>query len=221
MSIILNIDTAQENAFVCISENGIPLLSIRNEVQKDHATFLHEAIRKLSEHLSIPLTALSAISIAMGPGSYTGLRVGMSSAKGLCYALNKPLIGIGTLEIMANDISKRITNKEGFFCPMIDARRMEVFTAIYDHQLKEVLPPTAMILDEFSFSSFLKTNPVYFSGSGSDKLQSLLTSQNAQFLSADSLPNSMSMLSDKRFKDADFSRLNIVEPFYIKDYKAF
>src|SRR3954463_8376101 len=134
MSFILNIDTSIESAAVCIAENGTELHTISNSTKKDHATFLHNAIKNIIEITSIGLQSLDAIAVANGPGSYTGLRVGMASAKGLCYALNKPLITLGTLNILTKGV---IDDKKKFigpllYCPLIDARRMEVYTALFD-----------------------------------------------------------------------------------------
>ena len=179
MSIILNIDTAQETAFVCISENGKPKFVAENHSQKDHASFLHPAINELLNKAAISITELDAIAVTKGPGSYTGLRVGMSAAKGLAYTLQKPLITISTLELMAHDMLTIIGDKESLICPMIDARRMEVFTALYNSSLKEIYSPSAMILDESSFDDSLMSHNIFFTGSGSVKFQQICKNTNA------------------------------------------
>src|SRR3954463_10682013 len=146
MSFILNIDTSIESAAVCIAENGTELHTISNSTKKDHATFLHNAIKNIIEITSIGLQSLDAIAVANGPGSYTGLRVGLATAKGLCYALNKPLILLNTLEVMAHAAIKETFNTRHsvadiLYCPMIDARRMEVFTGIYNEQIENIVKP--------------------------------------------------------------------------------
>ena len=220
MSIILNIDTAQETAFVCLSENGNPLMVIENTIQKDHASFLHQAIATLSEKCKINLKNIDAIAVSNGPGSYTGLRVGMSSAKGLCYALNKPLICVESLKIMANDLINK-TDDKTLICPLIDARRMEVFTAVYNNKLEEILPATAMILDAHSFSDFLKNNNMIFVGSGADKFQQIINHPNVNFINNKNLSMSMSLLSYTYNQIGNFTNLANSEPLYIKEYKAY
>src|SRR5215208_5364975 len=138
MSFILNIDTALETASVSLANNGRMLQSLVSESQKDHASWLHPAIKILLEKQGIGMDQLVAVGVSNGPGSYTGLRVGLSTAKGFCYALNIPLITIGTLKLMA--FSAR-DEAEDLICPMIDARRMEVYTAIYTGEMAELIKP--------------------------------------------------------------------------------
>jgi len=221
MSIILNIDTAQETAFVCISENGKPKFVDENHSQKDHASFLHPAINELLKKAAISITELDAIALTKGPGSYTGLRVGMSAAKGLAYTLQKPLITISTLELMAHDILTIIGDKESLICPMIDARRMEVFTALYNSSLKEIYSPSAMILDESSFEDSLMTHNIFFTGSGSMKFQQICKHTNAKFIQTNNLPVSMSVISENKNEKKMFNDIAMIEPDYIKPYKAY
>ena len=221
MSMILNIDTAQETAFVCISENGLPIFIAENHSQKDHASFLHPAIDELLKKAAISITELDAIAVTKGPGSYTGLRVGMSAAKGLAYTLQKPLIAISTLEMMAHDIISSTGDQESLICPMIDARRMEVFTALYNSSLKEILSPLAMILDESSFDDSLKNNCIYFTGSGSMKFQQICNHTNAKFIQHNNLPVSMSVVSQNKNEKKLFNDIALTEPDYIKPYKAY
>ncbi len=142
MGLILNIDTATETAQVSFAKDGKVLQSLTNELQKDHASFLQTAIQQLAKKNNLILTDVDGIAVTAGPGSYTGIRVGMASAKGLCYALNKPLIAINTLQVLTVAAQQELNNaSEILFCPMIDARRMEVFTAIYNNTLAEILPP--------------------------------------------------------------------------------
>lgn len=221
MSIILNIDTAQEKAFVCISENAQPLLGAENHSQKDHASFLHQTIDKLLKKAAISVTKLDAIAVTKGPGSYTGLRVGMSAAKGLAYTIQKPLITVSSLELMAQDIITSISDEESLVCPMIDARRMEVFCALYNSNLKEIHAPSAKIIDENSFADSLVMNCIYFTGSGSVKFQRICNQKNAKFIECTNLQLSMSQFSHLKFNQKLFDDIVTTEPEYIKPYKAF
>src|SRR6187399_3095526 len=134
MALILNIDTAVDVASLCLAKDEEVLSIARNESQKDHASWLHIAIKEIFEKNNSELTSVHAVAVTGGPGSYTGLRIGMATAKGICYALNKPLISLNTLLVMANaakDVHNSFAESANLLCPMIDARRMEVFTAIY------------------------------------------------------------------------------------------
>src|SRR6187431_295345 len=155
MALILNIDTAVDVASICLAKDGNVLSIARNESQKDHASWLHIAIKEIFEKNTLELGSVDAIAVTGGPGSYTGLRIGMATAKGICYALNKPLIALNTLHVMANAAKKE---KADLLCPMIDARRMEVFTAMYSKDLQIVKEPAAIELNEKSFDEELSAN---------------------------------------------------------------
>ncbi len=221
MSLILNIDTSTESAAVSIASDGALLYSLVNENQKDHAGFLHQAIKVVMEKASAALSSLSAIAVVHGPGSYTGLRVGMASAKGLCYALKKPLITIGTLDMMANAAIKSDENLNStLFCPLIDARRMEVFTAIFNRQMQLVETANAMILNETSFEILLQNNKVCFFGSGAAKFKQLINAANASFFVVKSLIPSMAELSFTKYSTGNFTHLVNSEPLYIKEFHS-
>jgi tRNA threonylcarbamoyladenosine biosynthesis protein TsaB len=223
LALLLHIDTATEKASVCISDQKQILAIEKSADQKNHASFLHEAVKRATGIAGITLQQLDAIAVTAGPGSYTGLRVGLSSAKGLCYALNKPLIAVNTLEVMAHaSILKNsglFEDKPGcLYCPMIDARRMEVFAAVYNSSLKSILKPAAVMLEENSFEEILKNGPVIFSGSGSGKFKNIITHPHAFFSqiehdAADMLPISVYHFEDKRFTDLAYS-----EPLYLKEF---
>lgn len=171
MPLILHIDTATENATISISQNETVIHSVTNDKQKDHASFLQPAIKQLLEQSNISIHQVNAVSVTAGPGSYTGLRVGMASAKGLCYALKIPLITLSTLQVMGLSVIENTNQPElYFYCPMIDARRMEVFTATFDDELKEIQPARALILEPLSFNEVMKRKPIIFSGSGAKSL---------------------------------------------------
>ncbi len=219
MSIILNIDTSLETASVSIAKNGIISSLQENAIQREHAAFVHVAIGELlaKEHLK-PIQ-LDAVGVTLGPGSYTGLRVGLSAAKGLCYALNKPLITVGTLEVMTKDMIMQMEKTtDCLFCPMIDARRMEVFTSIYDENFNEIMAPHATILSPQSFAENYDENMLIFFGSGMSKWREISKMTNAIFKENKSLPNALNMLTFQKFSLADFANLSSSIPQYSKPF---
>ena len=221
MSIILNIDTSIETASVSIAKDGAIIASVKNAIQKEHAGFLHIAIRDLLLQSSLELKQMDAIAVTIGPGSYTGLRVGMASAKGLCYALNKPFITIGTLNaltVAAINKTKEDTPGYDLFCPMIDARRLEVYTAVFDKDMNEIIAPCAMVLNNNSFEDLLKNNNILFVGSGAKKWSNLIESAKASFLNEIDASNAISNLSYTKLKHKDFTDLSYSEPLYVKDF---
>jgi tRNA threonylcarbamoyladenosine biosynthesis protein TsaB len=226
MSLILNIDTASENAHVSLAENGNVLHALNNESQKEHASFLQTAIEQLTKLAGIHLRDIDAVAVTAGPGSYTGLRVGFASAKGLCYALKKPFITIGTLEVLAASALQFFStdSEKILYCPMMDARRMEVFTAIYKHDLTIHLQPCALILDELSFEKELSKNKIIFFGSGSTKWKLICPDSyrdaNAAFETVAILPESMSRLSNSLFSEKKFTDLAYSEPMYLKEFQT-
>ncbi len=221
MSYILNIDTSLERASVSISENGGIIVAAKNDIQKEHASFLHIAIKEIAAQASFDLQHIDAIAVTNGPGSYTGLRVGMASAKGLSYALNKPLITIGNLEALAfaaiSEKGKEIPGN-ALFCPMIDARRMEVFTALYNKELQEILPACAMVLQADSFKKFNEKHHILFNGSGALKWSKIISHENVSFLFDTDITEAISHLSNNKFKLGDFTDLKYSEPLYVKDF---
>lgn len=218
MSVILNIDTATENAIISIAEEGRMIDFRTNNDQKDHASFLQPAIKQLLEKANIPISKLTAVAVTAGPGSYTGLRVGMASAKGLCYALSIPMITINTLEVMALSAIRKVQDPTALYCPMIDARRMEVFTAVYDHTLKEIIKPCSMIVDEATFKDLLQSNKMYFCGTGSLKVKKLQENINANFIKDEPTPYPISQLSFEKYQKSEFANLFYSNPEYLKEF---
>lgn len=215
MSLILNIDTALDTASVCLSDGEKTIGLSINENQKDHASWLHTAIVEVLQKNNVDLKQLDAAGVSIGPGSYTGLRVGLAAAKGLCYALHIPLITIGTLEMMAYAVKEEASD---LICPLIDARRMEVFAAVYDRSMQEKISPHAIVIDDSSFSSFLVSSPVLFCGTGYKKLQPLLTNPKASFTDTRSNASHLGELTQHRFNKKEFSDLAYTEPLYIKEF---
>lgn len=222
MSVILNIDSTLENAQVSFAENGQVLSALTNATQKDHASFLQQAIQQLIKLTGIDLKTIDAVAVAAGPGSYTGLRVGMASAKGLCYALKKPLIALSTLEILTVSALEDFKETENsmLFCPMIDARRMEVFTAIYQKDLTHSLAPCTLVLNENSFEDFILKNKILFFGNGSAKWKIICKHPNALFQNVANHPLAMAKYAHNFFLNKRFSDLAYTEPFYIKDFQS-
>lgn len=214
MSLILTIDTSTEVASLCLAENEDCLCLLTNTRQKDHASWLHTSIKQALKETGKTVCDLNAVGLTAGPGSYTGLRVGMAAAKGLCYALKIPLLLLNTLEAMAGTAVSAGTD---YICPLLDARRMEVYTAVYDKDLNQILPPCAMTLDEHSFSSYLERHSIVFFGNGKTKLELLITNQRALF--AD-MPFNASYVAKKVFAKycyLEFADLAYAEPVYLKN----
>lgn len=212
MALILNIDTALDLASICLAKDGLMKAYAENETRKEQASWLHPAIKEIFTQCHIGLQELDAIAVSNGPGSYTGLRIGLSTAKGLCYALKVPLIAINTLQIMANAVSGRANN---LICPMIDARRMEVYTAVFDKRLNFVHKPHAMVLDEHSFSDMLQ-HEILFTGSGSEKFRPIHGLGKATFLHHNFNAANMLNISEQLYIKKQFADLAYCEPYYLK-----
>lgn len=223
MSVLLCIDSSTTHASVALAKDGDLILQKTNFTQKDHAAFIQPAIAELMHETNHKLTDIHAISVTSGPGSYTGLRVGFSSAKGLCYALQIPLITLSTTSVMSSAALNYLKDAGKlpdtfFLCPLIDARRMDVFTAVYDQQLMEVLKPCAVTLTQDSFKGFLEKGPVFFFGTGNEKWQKLCMNPNANFINADWSAKDMLQDSFKRLKEKSFTSLALSEPEYVKAF---
>jgi len=219
LSIILNIETATKNCSVSISDKGNLLaISEINEGKFSHAEKLHTFILEVLKDSGTAMKQLDAIAISKGPGSYTGLRIGVSAAKGLSYALDKPLISISTLDSMARQVS---LEKGDLVVPMLDARRMEVYSAIFDHEYQQTRETKAEIIDENSFQDLLKSGIVYFAGDGAEKCSNLIKHENARFLT-DIYPSAreMAMMSEQKYTASEFEDVAYFEPFYLKDFVA-
>ena len=219
--LILAIETATMIGSVAIFSGERLLGSIDIRRAKSHARLLTPMIQTLLADLEIEAADLAAVAVAKGPGSYTGLRVGVSTAKGLCYALDKPLLSLGSLEGLAWSMQSLAQNLDALVCPMIDARRMEVYCAAYDQEGREVEAVQAVIVEEGSFAELLEKQKVIFVGDGAEKCQPFLTHPNAIVLpDVLSTAASMGRALCKKYAVDDFEDLIHFEPFYLKDFVA-
>lgn len=216
MAYILNIETSTTNCSVSLSKDGDCLiLKEDNSLNYSHAESLHVFIDDVLKSAGIKPSQLDALAVSKGPGSYTGLRIGVSAAKGLCYALNIPLISVNTLYVLAH----QVTVEKGSIIPMLDARRMEVYSAVYDSQLRQIRDTEAQILEESSFKSYLEKGKVYFIGNGVEKAKTLLKHSNAIFIDG-KLPSALQMasLAYDKYKKSDTEDVAYFEPFYLKEF---
>ncbi len=223
MSCILHIETATDACSVAVSQDGA-LIFQQAEMQGPSAAqrlggMVDEALSFTDNH-AIPF---DAVAVSKGPGSYTGLRIGVSMAKGVCYARNLHLIALSTLEVMC--VPVLLVNDElpddSLLCPMIDARRMEVYTSLYTRSLEQRMPVTPMVIDSNSFAEQLDSHPIYFFGNGSAKCEEVIRHPNAHFIpNIVPLAKWMSPLAEKAFARAQFEDVAYFEPFYLKEFVA-
>jgi tRNA threonylcarbamoyladenosine biosynthesis protein TsaB len=222
MATILCIETATPVCSIALVQNGEVICHEESTVSQSHAASLMQFVSRSIFSAGISIQTIDAVAISKGPGSYTGLRIGVSTAKGLCYALDKPLIGVGTLKCMATGLMKisGLFEPSALFCPMIDARRMEVYTALYDTSLNEVSPVTARIIDETSYADLLADHVIYFAGDGAEKCRALLeTRPNARFTSQEVVSaTNMALISTQAYMNSAFEDVAYFEPFYLKDF---
>ena len=219
MTTILQIETATQVCSAAISIDGKTVALKEETAQNIHAGSLTLFIEEVMQAVSLEYRDLDAIAVSKGPGSYTGLRIGVSTAKGLCFALDKPLLAVDTLQMMASGFLSEVEDYAGLVCPMIDARRMEVFTAIYDTKLNLLSPVAAIIIDECSFSEELKVTPVTFIGDGALKCAAVLQSENAIFSPSNfNSASNMSTIAFELYCKGKFSDLAYFEPYYLKDF---
>ena len=223
MSCILHIDTSTEVCSVAVSENGSVIFHEEDFTGPSHSTRLAvmvDAAMSFTDNHAIPF---DAVAVSSGPGSYTGLRIGVSTAKGICYGRRLQLIAIPTLELLCVPLllGNYDLPDDALLCPMIDARRMEVYTCVYTRALKAMEPTSAKIIDSESFSQYLEHHPVYFFGNGSDKCKDVLKHPNAHFIDGiKPLAKYMCPLAEKANVTGNFVDVAYFEPFYLKDFIA-
>lgn len=223
MPCILNIDTSTDVCSVAVSENGACIFSKEDHSGPNHAVnlgvFVDEAMSFTDNH-AIPF---DAVAVSAGPGSYTGLRIGVSMAKGICYARDLKLISVPTLETMCVPLllGEKIEEDDALLCPMIDARRMEVYAQVFDRSLKVVRDIQADIVDADTYRSLLDEHVVYFFGNGAEKCRNAINHENARFISGiEPLAKNMFPLAEKRFLNDKFEDVAYFVPFYLKDFVA-
>lgn len=218
--IILNIETSTNVCSIAISENGNCIFTKSDTDGMNHAALLSVFIAEGMEVLKSQAKKLDAVAVSSGPGSYTGLRIGVSTAKGLCYGLDIPLIAVSTLEVLAvKALNHADKNENTLFCPMIDARRMEVYAAFYNANGEIQREIQADIIDENSYSEILENHQVYFFGNGAEKCKTTLTHPNARFIdNLVPLAENMISLAEKRLAEKRFEDVAYFEPFYLKEF---
>lgn len=225
MALILNIDTATPVCSVALARDG-KLIALREKNEKNiHAEILTQFIMEVIAEAGLKLADLEAVAVSKGPGSYTGLRIGVSTAKGLCYSLDKPLIGIGTIDSMAHFAAQELKGKfdeKDFFLPMIDARRMEIYGAFYNHQLESQTEVKPHILDENSFLEEGKKNKIILTGDGAAKCQEIFKERDEIKIYPDIHCSSRGMLvlAEEAFNTQAFEDVAYFEPFYLKEFIA-
>ena len=222
MSCILNIETSTTVCSVAASQDGQTIFVKEDLKGPSHAVslgvFVDEALSFIDSH-AIPL---DAVAVSCGPGSYTGLRVGVSMAKGICYGRNVPLIGLPTLEVLSVPVLLyHDLPEDALLCPMLDARRMEVYSAVYDRALNQVKPVSAEIIDENSYADILTRKPVVFFGNGAGKCRDVITGDNVHYIDGICpLAADMLALSEMAFRNSRFENVAYFEPFYLKEFVA-
>jgi len=224
LPIILHIETATSICSVTLSK-GLSILAFReNNSEFTHSSQLTVFMDEVIREAGITANKLDAVSVSIGPGSYTGLRIGLSAAKGLCYAIDKPLIAVNTLLSMTAGMvnNKKYYNQNALYCPMLDARRMEVYCALYDSTLNEIRETKAEVVDEIFFSKTLKKSKLLFFGDGADKCKHLLNKYTNALFVDEFFPSSKHMveLSLEKYKQGLFENIAYVEPFYLKEFIA-
>ena len=223
MSCILNIETSTSVCSVAVSEDGGIIFEKEDHTGPNHAeqlgSFVDQALSFTDNH-AIPI---DAVAVSCGPGSYTGLRIGVSMAKGICYGRDIKLLGVPTLEILCVPVLLREMVKEddGLLCPMLDARRMEVYAQIFDRSLREVRPIHADVVDENTYKEYLDKQPVYFFGDGAMKCKDVINHPNARFVEGiEPLAKNMLPLAERRMAEGKFEDVAYFVPFYLKDFVA-
>lgn len=217
MAILLNLETATTNCSVSVS-NGkeIVVLKENNAINYSHSEQLHVFIKEALEEASLTFSDLDAIAVSKGPGSYTGLRIGVSAAKGLAFSLDIPLISVPTLESMAYQVA---VDQDEVVIPVLDARRMEVYSAVFDHQHQEIRETRAEVVTETSFSEFSDHNKVLIIGSGAEKCKDVLKHPNFEF-NTTVVPSAreMAAIAHEKFQKSEFEDVAYFEPYYLKDF---
>ena len=221
MALILNIETATTACSIALSRDGRAIAVREVNEGYSHAEKIMGLIEAVLQEGGAEMADLDAVAVSKGPGSYTGLRIGVSVAKGLAYALDKPLLATSTLEVMAHQVRQENPVENALYCPMIDARRMEVYTALFDDSGKQLQDISAEIIDENSFSQELEQSQVVFFGDGAEKCRETIASPQARFIEG-VFPSARCMghFAELQFQQSEFVDVAYFEPFYLKDFIA-
>ncbi|MDI9874665.1 tRNA (adenosine(37)-N6)-threonylcarbamoyltransferase complex dimerization subunit type 1 TsaB [Flectobacillus rivi] len=219
MSLIVSIDTSTKVCSVALHKEGKLLGLSELFTEKSHSGMLTTLVENVVKQAGYELSQLDAIAVAKGPGSYTGLRIGVSTAKGLSFALDKPLLSVNTLEAMAAQL-KDMYGADTLLCPMIDARRMEVYCGVWNTEMGTISEIEAKIIDETAFISLLEKQPIVFFGDGAAKCKSQIAHPNAHFPNTELYPSArtVGVLAHKAFQEQAFENVVSFEPFYLKDF---
>ena len=223
MSCILNIETSTDVCSVAISDNGQVIFNKEDHSGPNHAVKLGVYVDEALSFIDAHGISLEAVAVSCGPGSYTGLRIGVSMAKGICYGRDVKLISIPTLELMAVPvlIGEHPAEEDALIVPMLDARRMEVYAKVMDRALKEVRPIQADIVDADTYKEYLDRGTVYFFGNGAEKCMEVINHPNARLVKGiEPLAKNMAPLAEKRFVEGKFEDVAYFVPFYLKDFVA-
>lgn len=222
MATIISIETSTEVCSVSIAKNGEVVWEKRHMEGQAHSTLLAPYVQEALTFAKSNEIKIDATAVSSGPGSYTGLRIGVSTAKGLCYGMDTPLLSIDTLKIMAKSARNKLQGETNYLlCPMIDARRMEVYTAFFTPELKKIVETSADIIDENSYKEILDKQIVYFFGNGAEKCKSVITHSNARFLdNIVPLACDMRLLAEEEFSNKNFKDVAYFEPAYLKEFVA-
>ena len=224
MTLILSIETATPVCSVALAQDN-NILGVKESTKKNsHSEIVTVFIDELMKENQFSFKDLDAVAVSKGPGSYTGLRIGVSTAKGMCYALEIPLISVNTLQSLAFGTSQNNIQKSGLpilFCPMLDARRMEVYCALFDENINEVRETKAEIIEPDSFQTYLESSQVIFFGDGADKCKEVIQHKNAVFLD-DVFPSAANMMTIvfNKYQNHKFEDVAYFAPFYLKDFIA-
>jgi tRNA threonylcarbamoyladenosine biosynthesis protein TsaB len=219
MPLILSIETSAKVCSVALHKSGKLITSSEILIEKSHSKLITVIAEELLSRTEFSFSQLDAVAVSKGPGSYTGLRIGVSVAKGFCYALDKPLIAVNTLEALAYGVIKNSVSKDFIYCPMIDARRMEVYCLVTNHNKDIIQETSPVIIDEHSFEDLLIDNKILFFGDGSGKCQSVINSPNAYFIE-DIYPEAKNVgfLATEKFNKNETEDVAYFEPYYLKDF---
>ena len=223
MATILHIETSTEVCSVAVSQDGLCVFEREDREGPNHAVKSGVFVDEALSFIDAQLMTLDAVAVSSGPGSYTGLRIGVSTAKGICYGRDARLIAVPTLELLCVPVllHEKVKEDDALLCPMLDARRMEVYAALFDRSLREIRPTAADIVDGDTYRTWLDERPVYFFGNGAAKCRSVIDHPNARFIDdVEPLARWMFPLAERRFFTEKFEDVAYFVPFYLKDFVA-